>query len=164
MVRITKKVDYSILILCHLAQNPHKACSAREISDRFAIPRPVVANLLKALCKNDLLRSQRGNRGGYWLLHSPGDLTLAQLLQAVEGDFAFANCTYGGPLGEISACPRSGQCPSEDALRYVHQEIHKILNSVTIEQLAGDSVPAESFSASRPARGPANRSFQSPAV
>ena len=141
MVRITKKVDYSILILAHLAQNPGKSCSAREIADRFGIPRPVVANLLKLLCKNKIVASQRGNRGGYQLASRPADVTLAKLLQVVEGDFAFAQCTYGGPNGELAECPLSGQCPAEQTVRYVHQEIYKILASVTVEQLAGDLIP-----------------------
>lgn len=140
MVRITKKVDYSILILAHLAHYPDRPSSAREISDRFGIPRPVVANLLKSLGKSRLVTSQRGNRGGYRLARKPEDVTLAQLLCAVEGDFAFANCT-GGPYGTISICPLSGSCPSESTVRYVHREIYRVLSSVTVDQLAGDFVP-----------------------
>ncbi len=151
MVRITKKVDYSILILAHLAQNPGRSSSTREIADRFHIPRPVVANLLKTLCKSRLVSSQRGNRGGYRLARQPRQITLANLLGTVEGDFAFAKCTGGGAEGRASNCPLSGQCPSEPTVRYVHQEIHRILSSVTVEHLAGEFTSKSPISPCTPA-------------
>ena len=141
MVRITKKVDYSILILAHLAGAQESPCSAREISDRFGIARSVVANLLKALSKAMFVKGQRGTRGGYRLAIRPAQITLAGLLEAIEGRFAFAECAGASDgKGTLSTCPLSGNCPAESTIQKVHKQIHQVLKDVTLEDLSGDII------------------------
>jgi FeS assembly SUF system regulator len=132
MLRITKKVDYAILILAYLTSHQTRPNSAREIAETYQIPRPVVANLLKTLAKAGLIVSQRGNQGGYLFVQDADELHLADILRAVDGEFAFASCS--NPQEE---CPRSGSCPAEPALRRVHRAILGVLESVSIAELAG---------------------------
>ena len=141
MLRITKKVDYAILIMAYLAEHSGQACSARVIADAFVIPRAVVANLLKVLGNFELLTSQRGNRGGYRLARRPEDITLAHLVHAVEGEFSFADCSTRATDGSLGICPRSGFCPAEPAIVSVHNRIREILESITVTELAGHVRP-----------------------
>jgi Rrf2 family protein len=133
VIRISKKVDYGIIILTHLALNPEAACSAREIARRYGVSYALVANLLKALATAGWVASARGMRGGYRIKRPPGEITLDELIEAIEGPYRFADCA-GGPGEPICSVQT---CPACDVVRRVHQEIRKTLKGVSIADLAG---------------------------
>src|SRR5207237_7533309 len=66
MALLNRKVDYALLILSYLRHTPEGGC-ARAIATRFGLSRPFVANILKSLCQNGVVASQRGGKGGYLL-------------------------------------------------------------------------------------------------
>src|SRR5262249_6942649 len=66
MPLLSRKVDYALLILAYLHREPGGGC-ARQISERFGLSRPFVANILKELCQKRFLTSHRGGRGGFGL-------------------------------------------------------------------------------------------------
>ncbi len=138
MLRISKKADRAIIILTHLAEHPGRYCSAREIARRFESPGTVIANTLKMLARSGLVRSEQGMHGGYQLAKAPSRIKLSDLLQAIGEPFTFARCVEVEPSGDMICCKLSGKCPSELTVRYVHQEIHKILERVTVAHIAGD--------------------------
>ena len=138
MLRISKKADRTIIILTHLAEHSDRYCSAREIACRFEMARTVIANTLKMLAKAGLVRSELGYHGGYQLAKAPSQIKLSDLLKAIGESFVFARCVEVEPNGDMICCKLSGKCPAELTVRYVHQEIHKILDRVTVAHIAGD--------------------------
>src|SRR3954452_23901723 len=89
---VSKKTDYAILILSHLADRPAGG-SAREIADRFGLSKAFLANILKELHQKGFLTSHRGVKGGYSLSRSADRITLAELLGALEDGWKLTTCT-----------------------------------------------------------------------
>ncbi len=134
MIRISKKVDYAIIILAHLARNTGTASSAREIASRHKVSYALVANLLKTLAATGLVTSERGMRGGYRIAKPAHEISLDELIEIIEGPYRFADCA--GAANE-PVCSAASTCPACDVLRRVHGEIRGTLRNVTIADLAG---------------------------
>ena len=134
MIRISKKADYAIVVLSHLALAGQTATSARMIAEKYQFSYAMVANLLKALTAAGWVTSQRGIRGGYMIRRNPSDISLDELIEVVEGPYRFADCTCGemGPC-----CPVEDLCPARDVVRRVHSQIREILKGVSVAELAG---------------------------
>ena len=99
MFRITRKGDYAVFILSHLARTAAERrddplVSAQELASFSALNKSLVANLLKDLTRAGFLSSVRGARGGYRLARPPRSISLAQILKAVEGPFSFVECVH----------------------------------------------------------------------
>jgi Rrf2 family cysteine metabolism transcriptional repressor len=131
MTLMSRKVDYALLILCHLHRQPEGAC-ARAIATRFRLSRAFVANILKELCHQGWLRSQRGIKGGYLLQRSMEQTSLCELMEALDNPVSFAACNQ--PAG-AEVCPLAGLCPVQVHIAEVHHRICEVLRSVTLVQL-----------------------------
>ncbi len=92
VIRISKKVDYSIIILSHLSLHQGSPSSARGIARKYGVSHALVANLLKRLLASGWVESLRGVRGGYLLVKSPQEITLDELIATIEGPYRFADC------------------------------------------------------------------------
>ncbi len=92
MLLLTRKTDYALLALASLARQTPTGASARGLAERLKLPLPVLRNILKQLTSRGVLKSTRGTRGGYRLARSPHHITLAQLLEAIEGPMLLARC------------------------------------------------------------------------
>ena|SRR5688572_17883467 len=100
MLRISKKADYAVFLLGAIArqgaypggQAAESVVSAQEISKQAGLNKSVVANLLKEFGKHGILESVRGLRGGYRLARAPSAISLAEILEVVEGRFALVDC------------------------------------------------------------------------
>ena len=124
MLSLTKKTDYAVIAMCHLALAPQRVASAREIARSFGMPLSLLMNILKRLCVAGLVRSVRGAQGGYALARPAGQITLADLVVALEGPVRLANCVNGShheqaPREKGAACcrlggelPHSGHAPA----------------------------------------------------
>jgi Rrf2 family protein len=100
MLCLSRKTEYALVALAHLAEQPARIASAREIAAAHDLPLPMAMNLLKNLQAHDLLRSTRGVKGGYQLRADLGNITLYDLIAIVE-------CNGRGAAGEPNA---SGDC------------------------------------------------------
>jgi Rrf2 family protein len=131
MPLMSRKVDYAILILSALHQRPDGGC-ARAIADGFGLSRSFVANILKELCQKGFVTSRRGVKGGYALQRPAEDITLADLLQALDDSFQLAECTRDG-AGEV--CCIAPICPVRGQIAEVHRRIGALLRTVTLAEL-----------------------------
>ena len=145
MTLLNRKVDYALLILCHL-HHCRDGASARVIAEQLRLSRGFVANILKALCHNGFVASQRGIHGGYVLNQPAASVTLAELLDALEGPVRLAECNSDNPE---ECCSIARECPIRAPVAEVHRRIRDVLETVTLDQLFGatggrpDSVPVE---------------------
>jgi len=96
-MRLNKLSDYAVLILIPLAQAwpEQRVVSARRLSDVATLPLPTVAKLLKLLGHQGLVISTRGNTGGYQLAKHPDFVSVADIIEAVEGPVALTECVTG---------------------------------------------------------------------
>jgi FeS assembly SUF system regulator len=92
MIRLTKQTDYGIVLLTHLAQDPARHANAPELAAETGLPLPTVSKILKLLARGDLLSSHRGVKGGYCLGRLPSQITVAEVITALEGPIAMTEC------------------------------------------------------------------------
>ena len=137
MPLLNRKIDYALLILCYLHHKTEGGC-AREIADRFGISRSFVANILKDLCQQGYVRSERGVKGGYVLLEQAGDHTLADLIDALDDTVQLAECNTDKPE---DCCSLAAHCPIRVPIAEVHNRIREVLESVKLLDLFEQSTP-----------------------
>ena len=104
MMSITKHSDYAIVILAYFSKNPSSLISAKELSHSLKLPYPMVSKLLKILLKAELLSSTQGSHGGYKLKKPADQISIASVIEAVEGPIAMTECVTGN----------HSQCRAED--------------------------------------------------
>lgn len=128
MALMSRKTDYALLILLHLHQHSEGGC-AREIADRFQLSRSFVANILKELCQKGFVTSHRGVKGGYVLSRPATQITLAELIEALDDVFRFAECNQPSP---DDGCSLVHLCPLRGPVAEIHQRIHEVLSALTL--------------------------------
>ena len=97
MLRITKQTDYGIVLLTHFgAAETDALLTAKDLSERTRIPQPMVSKTLKILARDGLLSSQRGVNGGYGLAKPAQEITLADIIESLEGRVAMTECSEYG--------------------------------------------------------------------
>jgi len=140
MLRLSKKADYALMAMKHLALHGDRgASSAREIAEQYDIPIELLAKVLQRLVRRGLLASHHGTRGGYQLARTPGQITIADVIQAIDGPVAVTACSTGE-----ASCEQFAKCNVRDPLWRVRERILAALAQCTIAELAADIPPEPS--------------------
>jgi Rrf2 family protein len=137
MLALNKKTGYALIALAHLAGlEEDELASARQIADRFGIPISLLMNVLKELAGRGWIESRRGAAGGYRMAVPAGRISLAQLVEAMEGPVPDAECKDEvSPRDLHVACPVLSRCPIADPVHRVHRRIHDFLQTVSLSDL-----------------------------
>jgi Rrf2 family protein len=131
---LTRRTAYALRALLHLAESPNFYGSARELSGAEAVPRRFLEAILRELLREGLVESRRGQGGGYVLSQPPTELSVAQVVRAVDGDlFPFA-CLSSSPR-RCAQCPGTDACPTERALVHLPRLVRKHLESQRLTDL-----------------------------
>ena len=141
MLRLSKKADYALIAMNHLARKqsgPSASTSARDIAERYDIPIELMAKVLQRLVRTGLLLSTQGTRGGYALSRPPIAISVADVIQAIDGPFTVTACST-----EKSDCEQYGKCSIRDPLWQIRERIVEALGTVTIAEMASDTVKAD---------------------
>lgn len=141
MLALTRRAEYALIAMCHLARVGSRVVSAREIADRHGMPLPLLMNVLKSLTQSGLVRSIRGSHGGYSLAGLAGDVTLSDLVEAMEGPIRLVRCV-GQPHAEAT-CDISANCRLRAPILRVHERLKRFLDTITIADLAFDGPLAD---------------------
>ena len=131
MLRLSKKVDYGLILLSRLRQRP-AAASAREMAERYQLPVHMVANILKQLTAAGILVSTRGAQGGYELARDASQISLADIVGALEGPISLVDCT-----APEAACRHSALCPTHDPIQNVHRRFHEFMAQYKLDEIIG---------------------------
>lgn len=137
MLRITRQTDYGVLLLTHLAARPSEVVNAAELAAEASLPVPMAGKVLKSLTRAGILVSQRGARGGYSLATTPDQITVAQILTALEGPIALTECLAHG-RGE---CDQEQGCRTRGNWRLINETIRQSLDTITLTHMAQSSLP-----------------------
>ncbi len=111
MIKLSKLSDYAVVVLSLLARDREKLMTAAGLSAASGIPEPTVAKVLKLLSKEGVITSTRGVNGGYMLERDPAEISVTELITALEGPIALTACVEGSDdeCGIESICPMSGK-------------------------------------------------------
>lgn len=105
MLRMSKLTDYGTVMVTYLAREPARAHSAQEIAKAVQVALPTASKLLKLLGKGGLVQATRGIKGGYVLTRDPREISMAQVIQALEGPIGLTECsTSEGVCGQEAGC------------------------------------------------------------
>jgi Rrf2 family protein len=134
MLRLSKKTDYALIALKDLASSaPRTSCSAREIAARYDIPVELMAKVLQRLARRGLLESHQGTRGGYQLSRPASRISVADVIQAIDGPVLVTACS-----DEDETCDQYSKCNERDPLWRLKDRIVRSLASFTLQELADD--------------------------
>lgn len=132
MIRLGKLTDYGIVLMSHLArsqeQHLHKA---RDLACESHLPLPTVCKLLKELLQNGLLISNRGARGGYSLAKPAQEISVAEIITALEGPIAWTECSTDQP----GMCDLESFCLIKSNQRVISQAVRGALENVMLSDL-----------------------------
>jgi len=130
MLKLTKKADYGLIALKHLAVKKSSA-SAKEMADAYQIPLPLLSKVLQKLGKNGFLLSEHGTNGGYRLARPAQSITALEVIRSIDGPIFLTSC-----FTEHGECNQSNRCTVREPLRKVHDGIQKLLASISIADMA----------------------------
>ena len=140
MLRFSKKADYALMAMKHLAQKGGaSSTSAREIAEQYDIPIELMAKVLQRLVRTGLLVSTQGTRGGYTLSRTSASISVADVIQAIDGPFTVTACST-----ENSDCEQYSKCNIRDPLWQIRERIVAALGTVTIAEMANENVATAS--------------------
>lgn len=131
MFRLNRLTDYAVVVMSQMALRGGETRSAQQISEDTGVPLPTVAKLLNLLGRAKLVTSQRGASGGYTLSAEPEAITVAQIIQAMEGPIALTACVDGA----TDCCGSEAFCPMRGNWNRVNDAIRGALTSVTLAEM-----------------------------
>ena len=131
MLKLTKKADYALMAMKHLAENTERgARSAKDMADAYGIPPEALAKILQRLAKAGLLHSQHGTNGGYTLARSAHTISAFEVIQAIDGPLFITSCVT--VRGE---CGQSNRCNIREPLRKVNESIEAVLKRIKVSHM-----------------------------
>jgi len=152
MLNLTRKTDYALVALAFLGQRRESAvgpASAATIADQFGMPKALLMNIMKDLAHSRLVTSTRGAHGGYELAVDPANVSLLEVVTAIEGLTRLTECADDLPIvGQ--GCALADNCPIREPMRRLHDRINRFLGEVTLADLldGGVDVACDAITAS----------------
>jgi FeS assembly SUF system regulator len=143
MLKLTKKADYGLIAVRHLAEHAELgACSAKDLAEIYGLPQEALAKILQRLARSKLLTSQQGTNGGYVLSRDPREISALEVIRAIEGPLFITSCN-----NLEKACSQSLKCTVRGPLQKVSRTIEEVLSKLTVWELregVEDSAQVES--------------------
>ena len=131
MIRITKQTDYGIVLLTHLSANPERQYNAPDLAAEAQLPLPMVSKILKLLAREGLLISHRGVKGGYGLARPPRQISMAEIVAALEGPIAITEC-----IDEGGDCFHQPICQVRGNWQRINEAVRAALADITLAEMA----------------------------
>jgi Rrf2 family protein len=135
LLKLTKKADYGLIAVRHLASVSAGMANTKDIADAYHLPVPLLAKVLQKLTKAGVLHSVAGTNGGYKLARDARRITALEVVRAIDGPVILTHC-----FTEHGVCDQSESCTVREPLRRVHEAIIELLNKFTITDLAESPV------------------------
>lgn len=137
MLRVSKLTDYGTVVMTYMARHPEQVHTATEVAAAVQLAVPTVTKLLKILARGGLLSSLRGAKGGYSLARHPGQISVAQVIHAIEGPIAFTECS-----GTSGLCAQERGCSIRFNWQRINQVVRQALEGVTLADMT-QPVPSQ---------------------
>jgi len=134
MIKISRQADYAILVLGHFAKVAGGVTfSARELAERTRVGLPMVGKVLKLLARYGLLTSVRGAHGGYRLSRPPEEITVGEIIVALDGPIAVTECAPEQPMA--TDCVHEPYCPVSGSWQRLNDAIRNALDRVSLAEM-----------------------------
>jgi FeS assembly SUF system regulator len=149
MLRIGKLTDYGLVLLTHLAQGGASQRTAHELARLSRVPPPTVSKILKELSRAGLVVSHRGRHGGYSMAKPAERISVAEVIEVLEGPVSLTECSTGG-----GACSLEADCLAKSHWAPISRAIHRTLARLPLSALGPRPVTIGRPAAGNTARSP----------
>lgn len=130
MLRLSKMADYGTVVMTALICDPERSRSAAEIATAIHVPVPTVSKILKILARGGLVSSLRGARGGYLLARAANEISMADIINAMDGPIGMTECSVTPGL-----CTQEAGCAVRANWQRINQEVLGVLRGITLDQM-----------------------------
>lgn len=130
MLRLSKLTDYGTVILSYMARRPDDVYSVADTASAVGVAPPTASKILKALAKRNLVQSRRGSKGGYVLSRPPGEISIAEIIDALESPFGLTECGAAAGL-----CAKEDLCRIRGHWQHINQIVRGTLTQVTLSDM-----------------------------
>jgi len=134
MLKLSKKSEYALMAVKYIALQQEKNCvTAREISKNYSLPFELVSKVLQKLTRYNVISSVQGSRGGYKLSKIPANISLIEIISAVEPHYQITNC-----MNENSSskdCQHFNCCMIRNPLIKIQNEIDKLFKNMSVTEI-----------------------------
>lgn len=132
MLKLSKKVDYGLIALMHLAGHSEKpSWNAREIAERYDLPSELMAKILQKMVQKGFLNPLYGTNGGYTLALRADAITVAEVVEALEGPFSLTQC-----IPKHGFCMQFEKCTIKTPLQRLNDNVIRMLRKTTIAEMS----------------------------
>jgi len=132
MLRLSKKIEYALLAVQYLAQREGSWVSAKEMAEAYNLSFELISKVLQSLIKTGFVVSRQGSQGGYTLAKKAAQISVADVMYAIEGKKKLVECGDSEPA---CTCYVSEKCTIKDPLQLLQEKIDATLNSMTIAEM-----------------------------
>jgi Rrf2 family protein len=147
VLRLSKKADYGLIALSYMAAPGQRAIvSTREMAEQHDIPVELLAKVLQRLARRGVLTSVQGINGGYRLARDPQAISVADVVEAIDGPLTLTACS-----DTTDSCDQFAKCNIRDPLHRIRERIAAALATCSVAELAADR-PAAAVAVIAPVR------------
>jgi FeS assembly SUF system regulator len=131
VIRLTNLADYAVVVMAAAAREPEMKFSAARVAELTGIPAPTVAKLMGTLARGGLLSASRGVAGGFMLARTPDAISVAEIVEAVDGPIALTSCAGN----DVHDCAMESHCAIRGHWPPINRAVRSALAAVTLAQL-----------------------------
>ncbi len=130
MLKLSKKIDYGLMAIHYMViHNSESVANTKQIAEEYNIPVELLAKVLQKLAKKGLIVSQNGPKGGYSLGKAPNRITVAEVVEAIEGPIRIADCY------KMDGCLQMARCSIRTPIEKIQSSIIELLDKMTMAQI-----------------------------
>lgn len=131
MMRMSKLADYSTVVMSYMARDAGALHSAHEVAERVGLKLPTVSKIFKILARGGLVVSTRGVKGGYLLARAPEKISIAEIIDTVDGRISLTECSHHAGL-----CIQESHCSVRGNWQKINLAVRKALESVSLADMS----------------------------
>lgn len=133
MIKLHNLTDYAVILLTSFDEARDSISSAAQLSDKTGLSLPTVSKILKLLAGANILRAERGKNGGYRLNRPFAQITMAEVIEAIQGPVAVTACADGAS----DSCALSSRCHMNGRWSIVNTAIRGALENISLRDMLG---------------------------
>ncbi|MEL6823343.1 MAG: Rrf2 family transcriptional regulator [Calditrichota bacterium] len=140
MIRFSRKVEYSLIALMHIAErNGNDLTTAKELSINFNMPQEVVGKVLQKLARAGVITSVQGAKGGYFLEKNPEDIKLTEIVRTIEGPIELVGCITDSE--KVCTCGQLNNCNIRKPMEKIQNQLRLFFDMISLEHLLRNDFP-----------------------
>jgi len=145
MLRLSKKIDYALIAMHYIAfLENDQVVNTKAIAEKYQIPLELLAKILQKLAKKGLVVSHNGPKGGYLLAKDPSEISISEVIQAIEGPIGIAECYHESD----NLCSQKAHCNIRTPIGVIQTKIIDLLKGISLDQMHRESLGTEGTSVS----------------